>query len=245
MTAMRIRRSGGNTVVIVIVVLAIVFVMFVLCAGILVALLLPAVQQARAAARRAQSMNNLRQIGLALHNYHDVYKSFPPAMITDEDGQPRTSWRASLLPFMADHYAEDYDYHVAWDAPQNQAAAQRYWDVYASPHVDQQGYTPYVAVVGPNTIITSQLGLQMRDVTDGMSNTLVIIEDTERPVPWNSPEDISPEELLRRYEREDFAAPGVLVLMADGSVHMMAFGNTEELDAMIHRDDGKFPGAGF
>lgn len=242
---MRIRRSGGNTVVIVIVVLAIVFIMFVLCAGILVALLLPAVQQARTAARRAQSMNTMRQIGIALHNYHDTYKSFPPAMITEEDGQPRTSWRASLLPFMADNYADDYDYHVAWDAPQNQAAAQRYRDVYASPNIDQEGYTPYVAVVGPDTIITSELGLQMRDVTDGLSNTLVIIEDTKRPVPWSSPNDISPEELFKRYEREDFDAPAILVLMADGSVHMVSFGNTEELDAMIHRDDGKIPAGNF
>ncbi|WDI44393.1 DUF1559 family PulG-like putative transporter [Bremerella sp. P1] len=242
---MRSRKSSGNTVVVLIVILVVVGIMFVLCAGIAVAIFLPAVQQARAAARRAQSMNNMRQIGIALHNYHATYKSFPPALITEEDGQPRTSWRASLLPFLADNYADDYDYHVAWDDPNNQVAAQRYRDVYASPNVDREGYTPYVAVVGPKTIISPELGIQMSDVNDGLSNTLCIIEDVERPVPWNAPQDISPEELLKRYDRQDFPSPGVLVLMADGSVQLVTFGQTETLESMIDRDDGKFPLGGF
>jgi len=240
---MRLRKHSGNTALIV--VLVVVAVMFFLCAGLLVALLLPAVQQARAAARRAQSMNTLRQIGIALHMYHDTYKSFPPALITEEDGEPRTSWRASILPFMANVYSDDYDYHVAWDDPKNLAVAQKYNNVYASPNVDKEGYTPYVAVVAPTTIISPELGVQIGDVTDGISNTLCVIEDVNRPVPWNAPHDISPEDLLNRYDREDFPPPGILVLMSDGSVHMVSFGNSEALEGMIHRGDGKFPETDF
>ncbi|MFM8475111.1 MAG: DUF1559 domain-containing protein, partial [Planctomycetaceae bacterium] len=73
--------------------------------AILVALLLPAVQQAREAARRTQCKNNLKQIALALHNYHDVHSTFPPANVVRFDpvdgpyGDGWT-WHARILPFL-------------------------------------------------------------------------------------------------------------------------------------------------
>jgi hypothetical protein len=68
--------------------------------GVLVALLLPAVQAARDAARRAQGTNNLKQLALAMHNYHDTYRAFPAAYNTDAEGRPLLSWRVHLLPFL-------------------------------------------------------------------------------------------------------------------------------------------------
>ncbi|MEI8019225.1 MAG: DUF1559 domain-containing protein, partial [Schlesneria sp.] len=88
--------------------------------SILIALLLPAVQQAREAARRTQCKNNLKQIGLALHNYHDTYKLFPAAHLNDVEGEPKLSWRVSILPFLGEAGRYNaYQFDDAWDSPLN------------------------------------------------------------------------------------------------------------------------------
>jgi prepilin-type N-terminal cleavage/methylation domain-containing protein len=94
------RRRSGFTLIELLVVIAII--------AVLIALLLPAVQQAREAARRTQCKNNLKQIGLAMHNYHDLYNQFPPGSVHDYDQMLSTSsgsgtyagwgWAAFILP---------------------------------------------------------------------------------------------------------------------------------------------------
>ncbi len=89
----RLRRSRGFTLIELLVVIAII--------AILIALLLPAVQQARESARRTQCRNNLKQLGLALHNYHDTFKMFPPAYFGLYGGAGQNwAWGASILPYL-------------------------------------------------------------------------------------------------------------------------------------------------
>lgn len=91
-------RRRGFTLIELLVVIAII--------AILIALLLPAVQQAREAARRTQCRNNLKQIGIALHNYHDVNSTLPPGWIGVDSGQPDVegdnafAWAMMILPAM-------------------------------------------------------------------------------------------------------------------------------------------------
>ena len=89
------------------------------CAG-FVLLLLPAVQGARNAARVTQSKNNLQQIGLALHNYHDVMTVFPPGGIYTEDETPYHSWQTMLLPYVdQEALYEVIDFDRPWTDPRN------------------------------------------------------------------------------------------------------------------------------
>ena len=113
----------GFTLVELLVVIAII--------GILIALLLPAVQAAREAARRSQCSNNLKQVGLALHNYHDVYRTFPrwayPADCTGAPGGDNSWWTGFTAMTMILPYMEQgaiYD-KITWstrpeDNPNNQ-----------------------------------------------------------------------------------------------------------------------------
>lgn len=99
-------RSRGFTLVELLVVIAII--------GILVALLLPAVQAAREAARRMQCGNNLKQIGLAMHNYHDVYKNFPPGAW----GCCWGTWMICIQPFAEQRQLYDqYSFERKWGTP--------------------------------------------------------------------------------------------------------------------------------
>src|SRR5260370_743998 len=95
--------SGGgrklSTLSIVFIVVGCAFAALVVCGGVVIALLLPQTSS-REPARRSQCKNNLKQIGLALHNYHDVYGSFPPAYFVDASGKPMHSWRVLILPFL-------------------------------------------------------------------------------------------------------------------------------------------------
>jgi prepilin-type N-terminal cleavage/methylation domain-containing protein/prepilin-type processing-associated H-X9-DG protein len=125
-STVRVKRPGGFTLVELLVVIAII--------GILVGLLLPAVQAAREAARRMQCSNNLKQSGLALHNYHDTHKVFPPCKIGN--GQVvnnsqlirsvvnTTGW-ALLLPFVEQTAAyNQYNFNICSSmAKQNSARA--------------------------------------------------------------------------------------------------------------------------
>jgi prepilin-type processing-associated H-X9-DG protein len=158
--------------------------------GVLVALLLPAVQSAREAARRAQCVNNLKQIGLAFHNYESVNGVFP-GNIVDKDGKPLLSWRVAILPYLeqAELY-EKFKLDEPWDSPNNKPLLSQMPKLYACPSeaVDLT-LAKYLGFEGPGGFLEKGAKIQIGDVTDGTSTTLAVVE-AAKGAPWTKPEDL-------------------------------------------------------
>ncbi len=162
-------------------------------------------------ARRSQSINHLKQIGLALHNFHAANNRFPAAVIYGPDGKPWHSWRVLILPYIEQvALFNEYDFNQPWDSPKNRKLIDRMPDVYREPaYGDSKGSsTHYAALVGPNALFPStgarqpsnvgttvpigQGGRSLREITDGTSNTLAVAPvDPARKIPWTKPEDIN------------------------------------------------------
>ena len=169
---------------------------------ILVALLLPAVQQAREAARRTQSKNNLKQIGLAMHNYHDVFNEFPRGTVPNDELEPdeRLSWAYSILPFIEQQALhESINGEAGWETEENSQALLTAVPLFQNPSQPGVRTNPsagdYVAMAGVGEdaatlenddpragIFGYNRQCRFRDITDGTSNT-IMITDASEPTP--------------------------------------------------------------
>ena len=158
----------------------------------LVALLLPAVQAAREAARRALCVNNEKQIGLAFHNYISTRGFVPPPAILDKAGKPMLSWRVSLLPYLenGDLYNE-FHLDEPWDSEHNKSLIARMPAVYACPSRPNTapGMTAYRVFSGKGTAFDTPGGVKLQKLTDGPSQTIAVVESKQQ-TPWTSPEEL-------------------------------------------------------
>jgi prepilin-type processing-associated H-X9-DG protein len=202
----------------------------VVCGGVLAALLLPAIQAAREAARRTQCTNNLRQIALAFHNYHDAYKTFPPAYIPDENGQPMHSWRVLILPFLAeDSTYQAYDFSEPWDSPSNAAVTNRVIPAYqcASDTTGTGPTTNYMVITGPGTVFDGAKATKLSEITDGTSNTLLVVEVTATNVNWAEPVDLDASNLTVPFPGGPLSPGsrhpgGINAVMCDGAAQFLS-----------------------
>ena len=163
-----------------------------LIGGAIACLLQPTVQKPHISQRTGRCIYNLRQIALALHQYHDMHGSFPPAYIADADGNPMHSWRVLLLPYLDERRIyKQYRFDERWDGPNNILLIHSEWPrVYGCPSSNWTGETNYVAVVGPQTIWPGTTTTKMSDIKDGAANTIMLVEVHNSGIHWMEPRDL-------------------------------------------------------
>jgi prepilin-type N-terminal cleavage/methylation domain-containing protein len=187
----KVDKTSGFTLVELLVVIAII--------GILVSLLLPAVQMVREAARKTSCKNNLRQIGIALHNYHDVHQTLPPGCLEWRGwNAPRThrqmAWSGMILPFLEQtNLHASIDWGKPFDAIENAFAANSDVPVYACPSdkgfVQARGLISYGGIFGELILDRQQddglfvydRAFKFRDILDGLTYTIAVSEDVGGP----------------------------------------------------------------
>jgi hypothetical protein len=162
---------------------------------VLIGLLLPAVQKVREAAGRAKGQNNLKQIALAMHNYHDATGRLPAHALYAKDGKtPLLSWRVAILPYIEqDNLYKQFKLDEPWDGPNNKRLIPLMPQVYAAPGAPpagEPGRAHYKVFVGPGAGFDgSPRGLRLTDIRDGSSNTLMAVESGDAVV-WTKPDDM-------------------------------------------------------
>ena len=192
-------------------------------------------------AQRLRSMNNLKQLALALHSYHDVYGHFPTD-IKDKNGKPLFSWRVRLLPYLEqNNLYKTFKLDEPWDSAHNKHLSQTIVKVFVSPR--QKGdvnKTTYLAPLGDGFMWDQPKGTRLADVPDGTSNTILLLEtNDEQAVEWTKPGDLKVDlknpvsQLMGHYP------DGFVVLLADGSVQFLKKNTTcKNLMLLLQRGDG-------
>lgn len=194
--AMPAAKSSGLPVVVIVlvVVLGVAFV----GGGILLGLLLPAIQRVRETARRAACSAQLREISLALQQYEAKNGKFPPAYVADKDGKPLYSWRVLLLPYLErDDLFQKFHRDEPWNSPHNRPISDTLMSVFRCPSCpgNDSLETNYVMVVGPDTISSGAKSVAARQIRDGVSNTIAIVEVAGSGIHWAEPRDLEAEKI--------------------------------------------------
>lgn len=164
----------------------------------------PAVSSARKAAQQSCCLNNMRNLGLALHNYHSVYGQLPPAFVSDKTGRPMHSWRTLLLPFIEQHALhEKYDFEKPWDSPENQTLGdESLARLLQCPSIPDspdrlENRTDYIAVLGDDTLWpTDGTSRSFDDAKVDVSNVVMLIEINNSDIVWREPRDVALDDLL-------------------------------------------------
>ena len=236
----RSRIRPGFTLIELLVVIAII--------AVLIALLLPAVQKVREAASRIRCSNSLKQVGLALHNYHSSYEMFPPgqyngiAVQNNRGYWNRAGWWQMILPYCEqDNLYRQFKLDEPWDSKHNLKLLANMPKVYQAPGAKTKNKygTFYQVFAGKGAMFEGKTGLKLADISDGTSNTIMVAEAVA-DVPWTKPEDIpfDPKKAVKLTPVGSGASANAA--MVDGAVRAISTSIDEKtLKALITRNGGE------
>ena len=215
--------------------------------GVAVGMLLPAVQAVREAARRTQSLNNLRQLALASLNYESAYQRFPSGDGPVNKGGPAVSWRVKILPYLEQaNLYEQYNFDEPWDSENNMKVAKQMPATFMNPQsTAEEGYTVYRGVGGVSGVMGvdaegKSVGRTFGKITDGSSNTILFVECPDHmAVPWTKPDGGIDPEKVSPWKLQGNYSGGFSTSFCDGSTRFIATSlGTETFKALLGFDDG-------
>jgi hypothetical protein len=215
--------------------------------SLLLLLLLPAMKTSPPGGRLDQCMSNLMQISKAMLMYEADHGSLPPAYVADKNGRPMHSWRVLLLPYL-DRLPlyKEYHFDEPWDGPHNRPLADRMPRVYRCPSAPTGvSVTSYAVVVGPNTVFPGATAVRRDEISDGLSNTILVVEAARVGINWLEPRDLKEENMHfkingdPRTEISSFHVHLANAMFCDASPHPLKDSiDPALLKDLIERNDG-------
>ena len=194
---------------------------------------------------RSNPLQSLKKIGLALHNYAQAHRTFPPAYSVDEDGKPLLSWRVLILPYLmnGEYLYKQFHLNEPWDSEHNKTLIARMPPVYSNPDstLASEGKTNYLTFRGEKTLYPGNKGVDFASITDGLSNTLMTIEVSDaKAVIWSKPDDLEIESVDSAEGLSALRPAGFYVGFADGHVEFLKSSITlSDLIALSSRNGGE------
>ena len=193
--------------------------------GLPLALGLPAIQQARKAANHSWVKNNLKHIGLAMMNYHDVHAVFPPGGTVDADGRGHHGWMYQIMPFIDQNsFTHDVDRRVPWDVDINRQRYRLSLNFCRVPGVEEvvtaDGF-PVTHFMANPAILFRNSSVGISDVENGMSNAWFVGEAGGDYQPWGYPFNWREITGPLNESSSSFGRPeedGALFVLGDGTV---------------------------
>jgi hypothetical protein len=194
--------------------------------------------------QQTRSIDNMKQIMLAIHNYHAARHEFPPAYSVDKSGKPLLSWRVLILPFMeGDTLGRQFHYNEPWDSEHNKKLLAQMPDIYKAPgsKVAGQWKTNYLAVRGKDTVLSGDKPNSFASIRDGSSSTIITVEVSDaRAVEWTRPDDFQYDPNNPMQGLVGLRSGGFLAGLADGSVHFVRSSiDARTLRLLFTKSDGE------
>jgi hypothetical protein len=198
---------------------------------------------AMAAVRRRQAMQQFKEIGVALHNHHDVKKRFPDAAIRDDAGKPLLSWRVRILPYLGeDALYREFHLNEPWDSEHNQKLIERMPAAYRLSKQLPPGKTNIVLPIGAETAWPEGRGRPIREFIDGTSKTITVVEaDDAHAVTWTEPVDHTYDPAHPAAGLGNHFGPGFVSGSADASAHYLPLDTNPDTLRMLFTPAGKEP----
>ena len=199
-------------------------VVFFFLVVVIISIAIPVILDVQSTRQRTQIRNDLKQIMVAMHNYHDDYQSFPPAFVIGPDGKRWHSWRALLLPYIDQHLASQYHFDEPWNGIHNTVLLNQPPEVFRSKYFGAPcSSSGYFAIVGRRTMWPADQSIRILDITDGTSNTLAIVEDSRTDTSWLEPRDLLANEFVDTFRSGHSSDSNEVrfVATADGAIRTL------------------------